>query len=139
MSQVTLKERNGQAAAGQDLQTVFSLSPVIQEGDFILFESYARIKHLATRTWLHLDRSEWNSQHTPSLVEVASVGEALNGWGLPHSLLHAYHPQSECLPLSMAIVWKPFIYCGILIASMCSISCDGGIIIGVPLIYIVVC
>ena len=42
--------------AGQDLDTVFSLSPVIQEGDIILFESYARIKHLATRTWLHLDR-----------------------------------------------------------------------------------
>ena len=58
--QVTLKERQmtSGAAAGQDLETVFSLSPVIQEADVILFESYARIKHLATRTWLHLDRGE---------------------------------------------------------------------------------
>ena len=95
MLQVTLKERSGQAAVEQDLQTVFSLSPVIQEGDVILFESYARIKHLATRTWLHLDRSEWKGQKTPSLVEVASVGAAVNGWGLPHSLLHAYISLSE--------------------------------------------
>ena len=62
MSQVTLKERSGQAAVEQDLQTVFSLFPVIQEGDVIIFESYARIKHLATRTWLHLDRGEWKIQ-----------------------------------------------------------------------------
>ena len=58
--QVSLKERvsHGHYAAGQDLETVFSLSPVIQEGDQILVESYARIKHLATRTWLHLDKGE---------------------------------------------------------------------------------
>ena len=46
----------GHTAAGQDLETVFSLFPVIQEGDTVLFESYARIKHLATKTWLHLER-----------------------------------------------------------------------------------
>lgn len=59
-NQVTLKERRsvGHAAAGQDLETVFSMSPVIQEGDIVLFESYARIKHLATKTWLHLVRGE---------------------------------------------------------------------------------
>ena len=27
-----------------------------QEGDTILTESYARIKHLQTSTWLHLER-----------------------------------------------------------------------------------
>ena len=55
---MTLKERRsvGHAAAGQDLETVFALFPVIQEGDTVLFESYARIKHLATKTWLHLER-----------------------------------------------------------------------------------
>ena len=59
-----------------DLETVFSLFPVIQvsytailfictltflslhvqEKDTILVESYARIKHLQTRTWLHLEK-----------------------------------------------------------------------------------
>ena len=70
--------------AHSDLDTVFSLFPVIQvinpdsctkqfnnfimyhslyahtlclqEKDTILVESYARIKHLQTRTWLHLDK-----------------------------------------------------------------------------------
>lgn len=58
LGQVTLKERK-MHGAGQDLETVFALSPVIQEGENVLFESYARIKHLATRTWLHLDRSKY--------------------------------------------------------------------------------
>ena len=29
---------------------------VLQEGDTILLESYARIKHLQTKTWLHLEK-----------------------------------------------------------------------------------
>ena len=86
----------GYAAAGQDLQTVFSLSPVIQEGDVILFESYARIKHLATRTWLHLDKSEWRGPH-PVMWRWPLLEQQLNGWGLSQSLLHSYHPQNECL------------------------------------------
>lgn len=32
--------------------TVFPL----QEGDVIVLESYARIKHLQTKTWLHLEK-----------------------------------------------------------------------------------
>ena len=28
---------------------------LLQEGDTILLESYARIKHLQTKTWLHLE------------------------------------------------------------------------------------
>lgn len=29
---------------------------LLQEGDPILLESYARIKHLQTKTWLHLEK-----------------------------------------------------------------------------------
>ena len=111
----------GYAAAEQDLQTVFSLSPVIQEGDVILFESYARIKHLATRTWLHLDRSEWRCPHpvmTPSHVEVASVGAATEWLGTITEPL-AY---STVITLRMKAFsqdgGKPFINCRILIASV---------------------
>ena len=54
---MTLVERQT-VGHGQDLETVFALFPVIQEGDTVLFESYARIKHLASKKWLHLDRGE---------------------------------------------------------------------------------
>ena len=60
MIQVTLKDQQfcGHSGSDQDLETVFSLSPVAQVEGNILFGSYARIKHLATATWLHLDESE---------------------------------------------------------------------------------
>ena len=78
LSQVTLVERgtSNHFSIGQDLETVFSLSPVIQEGDTVLFESYARIKHLATRTWLHLDKSR------PSSVLHDII---------PHTYVHVYY------------------------------------------------
>ena len=78
--QVTLKERSISTSftgANSDLETVFSLFPVIQvsklrkcfigfastslsvtlqENETIEVESYVRIKHLQTRTWLHLEK-----------------------------------------------------------------------------------
>ena len=36
----------------------------LQEGDTILVESYARIKHLQTGTWLHLDKGDPPPPHT---------------------------------------------------------------------------
>ena len=61
MIQVTLKDRHFRdhsTSSDQDLETVFTLSPVAQVEGNILFGTYARIKHLATTTWLHLDKSE---------------------------------------------------------------------------------
>ena len=61
MIQVTLKERqlrDHSTNSDQDLETVFTLSPMTQVEGNILFGSYARIKHLHTTTWLHLDKSE---------------------------------------------------------------------------------
>ncbi|XP_019851941.1 PREDICTED: inositol 1,4,5-trisphosphate receptor type 3-like [Amphimedon queenslandica] len=46
---VTLTEEKG-------LDTIFSFSPLIQEGDEVLLESYALIKHRVSGRWLHLDK-----------------------------------------------------------------------------------
>ena len=59
--QVTLKDlqlHGHSTSSDQDLETVFSLSPVAHMEGNILFESQARIYHLATKTWLHMDKSE---------------------------------------------------------------------------------
>ena len=55
--QVALK-MSSDTALEHDPETVFSLSPVIQEGDQVLVESYARIRHVATRRWLHLEKGK---------------------------------------------------------------------------------
>lgn len=65
---------------------MFALSPVIQEGESVLFESYARIKHLATRTWLHLDKSESEVN-----CGVGSVVPATYCRGLPLAYLGFFH------------------------------------------------
>ena len=61
MIQVTLKDlqlRQHSTSSDQDLETVFSLSPVAHMEGNVMFESNARIYHLATKTWLHVDKSK---------------------------------------------------------------------------------
>ena len=55
---------------------------LLQEGDTILLESYARIKHLQTKTWLHLEEgmqfSFWdNMQNHFTKVNLLSWMEAV--------------------------------------------------------------
>ena len=38
------------------LSRFYSTVFLLQEGDVIVLESYARIKHLQTKTWLHLEK-----------------------------------------------------------------------------------
>jgi inositol 1,4,5-triphosphate receptor type 1 len=49
---VILKERS---VDDNDLDTIFSLSPLIEEGESVALESYAHIKHLYSKQWLHLE------------------------------------------------------------------------------------
>ncbi|CAH1800283.1 unnamed protein product [Owenia fusiformis] len=52
-SAVTLTESH------DDPSTVFKLHPVIKEGDEIMYETYCRIEHAVTGTWLHALHDEY--------------------------------------------------------------------------------
>ncbi|XP_019849953.1 PREDICTED: uncharacterized protein LOC109580835 [Amphimedon queenslandica] len=49
---VTLKEKT----SDNDLDTIFSFSPLIEEGEEVLLESYALIQHRRSGQWLHLEK-----------------------------------------------------------------------------------
>jgi inositol 1,4,5-triphosphate receptor type 1 len=58
----------------KDHETLFSFHPLIEEGIEVLLESYARIKHLVSSRWLHLEKEHFNREHfDPKAVGLAGL------------------------------------------------------------------
>ncbi|XP_019861438.1 PREDICTED: uncharacterized protein LOC100634093 isoform X2 [Amphimedon queenslandica] len=70
---VTLKDSTSE----DDLDTIFSFSPLIEEVDEVLLESYALIKHRLSGQWLHLEKK---SHYQRTGFDPTAVGLAGLQW-----------------------------------------------------------
>ena len=63
--EVTLKARSG--GTRFEKHTTFRLVPVVERDDDVNFESYARIYHVDTNTWLHALKGKCPLSHSGTL------------------------------------------------------------------------